>query len=194
MARNVGRTQAELEARLLEAGSGQGQRVQAAGGDPNQWLLQLGPYTLFLHPLDQHWWYWDNPHQAWRDSSFRAGQVTFELRGDEIEVVRTAMAQPAVPATATTWALAWAGDSQPGIRLGPNTLIGRGEGNDVVVKDGLASRRHAVIRAQGDRCTIEDLGSSNGTFVNGVRIAAPTALRPGDIVAIGSTQLVVRAG
>jgi pSer/pThr/pTyr-binding forkhead associated (FHA) protein len=69
-------------------------------------------------------------------------------------------------------------------------VIGR-EGADVNVDDQEASRRHAVVRPAGGGAEIEDLGSLNGTFVNGARIDGPTALSTGDEVRIGSTVLVV---
>ena len=198
MASNLGKTQAQIEAQLLEVSRRQSQASlspEEIVGDPEEWLLPLGPYRLLLNPLDQHWWYYDQPHEAWRDSYYRAGQVTFSLRGDEIDVLRTDVAQPEVATVVATaaWTLTRVADGKRALPLGAETLIGRGGGNHVLLQDDLASRRHAVIRRQGEGYTIEDLGSRNGTFVNGARIAAPTALRPGDTITIGSTQLVVHA-
>jgi hypothetical protein len=62
----------------------------------------------------------------------------------------------------------------------PVTLIGRNESCDLVVSNPLVSRRHCQILWDGVYCTIEDLGSTNGTYVNGQRLAAAYALRPGD--------------
>jgi adenylate cyclase len=65
--------------------------------------------------------------------------------------------------------------------------IGRSDKNDVVLVDDLASRNHAMLQQSGDGLFyITDLGSSNGTLVNGSRIAAPVILRPGDHVKIGN--------
>lgn len=52
----------------------------------------------------------------------------------------------------------------------PQTTIGNDESNDFVVRDGSASRRHAVIRSKRGRLELEDLKSTNGTFLNGIRI------------------------
>jgi hypothetical protein len=68
------------------------------------------------------------------------------------------------------------------------TSIGRSEENDVVVADALASRFHARISHSGDACTITDLGSHNGTFVNGDRIEKTTALKSGDVVGIAGSE------
>jgi pSer/pThr/pTyr-binding forkhead associated (FHA) protein len=55
------------------------------------------------------------------------------------------------------------------------------------------SRRHARFFRQDDRVLVEDLGSRNGTFVNGARIGGPTVLRSGDEVSLGATTLAVVA-
>jgi len=66
----------------------------------------------------------------------------------------------------------------------PNTTVGRWEDNDIVVDDRWVSRYHARIRREDDHYVIEDLGSKNGTFVNGRRISEPTALADGDEVQV----------
>jgi pSer/pThr/pTyr-binding forkhead associated (FHA) protein len=71
--------------------------------------------------------------------------------------------------------------------------IGRGTGADVVIPDQAVSRVHATVRVDGQTLVLEDLGSSNGTLVNGDEIHAPCRLAPGDIVTVGATELVVRA-
>ena len=71
--------------------------------------------------------------------------------------------------------------------------IGRGEGNDVVLRDDrLVSHVHAVIESYGPSFTLRDLGSSNGTFVNGQALVGERALRPGDEIRMGRTQLLFR--
>jgi DNA-binding SARP family transcriptional activator len=77
---------------------------------------------------------------------------------------------------------------------GARVAIGRHEGNDIVLgSDDRASRLHAVLDRVGGGWCLTDLGSSNGTFVNGARITAGRALRQGDQVLIGTTRLVYRA-
>jgi hypothetical protein len=62
----------------------------------------------------------------------------------------------------------------------PVTLIGRNEACDLVISDPLVSRRHCQILWDGVYCTVEDMGSTNGTYVNGQQLTAAYALRPGD--------------
>jgi hypothetical protein len=70
--------------------------------------------------------------------------------------------------------------------LSQDATIGR-EGCDIELSDPEASRRHAMVRREGEAVLIEDLGSTNGTFVNGERVAAPRKLSEGDEVRIGET-------
>ena len=73
-------------------------------------------------------------------------------------------------------------------------IIGRhGEGPGRLADDEEISRSHArVARDDGGAVTIEDLGSTNGTFVNSLRISEPRALAAGDTIELGSTTMVVR--
>jgi predicted component of type VI protein secretion system len=68
--------------------------------------------------------------------------------------------------------------------------IGRLESCEVFVPDDDVSREHATIRRQGEGWVIQDLGSRNGTAVNGKRVKAAATLRPGDEVEIGDLVLV----
>jgi len=73
---------------------------------------------------------------------------------------------------------------------GNQAVIGREEGLDIALQDPESSRRHARVSWQGDQFVIEDLGSTNGTFVNGVQITMPQVLNPGDSIGVGQTALV----
>jgi pSer/pThr/pTyr-binding forkhead associated (FHA) protein len=70
--------------------------------------------------------------------------------------------------------------------------IGRHEESYVVLADPQASRHHAEIAMQGGRWVIRDLGSANGTFVNGQRITRPQVLNPNDLIQIGQTSFWVK--
>ena len=73
------------------------------------------------------------------------------------------------------------------------TVIGRDPGADVVLADPEASARHASFAVGGDGVAVTDLGSANGTFVNGQRLTGSRELRAGDRVRLGATVLEVRA-
>jgi len=68
--------------------------------------------------------------------------------------------------------------------------VGRGNNNDVALpEDEYASGRHARFEPRRDGIWIEDIGSTNGTFVNGIRLTRERKLTPGDVVRIGETDL-----
>ena len=73
---------------------------------------------------------------------------------------------------------------------GGQAVIGREEGLEISLQDPESSRRHSRVSWQAGQFVIEDLGSTNGTFVNGVQITAPQMLNPGDSIGVGQTSLV----
>jgi hypothetical protein len=77
------------------------------------------------------------------------------------------------------------------VDVGPVPLsVGRSEENSLVLEgDGFASARHARVEAGRDGIWLVDLGSTNGTQVNGERIEGRRRLREGDVVRIGDTEL-----
>jgi hypothetical protein len=77
----------------------------------------------------------------------------------------------------------------------PEILIGRDPHAAAMLEgDGFVSARHAMVRVRAGAPTVLDLGSTNGTFVNGARIVAEMPLRIGDEVAVGSTRMVYESG
>lgn len=97
-------------------------------------------------------------------------------------------ALPPLRARASTAAIARADRLPPG-----GLAIGRTTDNQIVVNDPLASRKHARLVAGREGLTIEDLGSANGTFVNGTR-QQRAVLREGDVITIGNIDFVVQQG
>jgi hypothetical protein len=68
--------------------------------------------------------------------------------------------------------------------------FGRSSGNDVELKrDEYASSSHARLEPRRDGVWLEDIGSTNGTYLNGIRLTRPKRLTSGDIVRIGETEL-----
>jgi hypothetical protein len=77
------------------------------------------------------------------------------------------------------------------IALFDGLRIGRNEDNDVTITDGRVSRHHARIVADGDGFAIEDLQSSNGTFVDGAQVQR-ARLHAGASIVVGETVLEIR--
>jgi pSer/pThr/pTyr-binding forkhead associated (FHA) protein len=70
--------------------------------------------------------------------------------------------------------------------------IGRTEQNTVVLSDDMVSRNHVMIQHEGGQFYLIDMGSRNGSFVNGRRLTAPVALREGDRLSFGEARLCFR--
>jgi adenylate cyclase len=79
------------------------------------------------------------------------------------------------------------------VPLGDTTLIGRGPLASLRLSDREVSRKHSQIDKEGDRYVLRDLGSANGTYLNGTRIRASVTLRDGDEIMVGSSKLTFRA-
>jgi adenylate cyclase len=77
--------------------------------------------------------------------------------------------------------------------VGKTLSLGRAKDNNVVFSSNKVSRRHAIVHAQGaSEFSIVDLGSSNGTHLNGRRVIGPIALQHGDVIQIGEQNLTFR--
>ena len=75
------------------------------------------------------------------------------------------------------------------LTAGQEVVIGRHPDCTILVASAQASRRHAVVRCRGDAIAVEDLGSTNGTFVNGRQIEGLHELEPGDRIEVGDVQV-----
>jgi pSer/pThr/pTyr-binding forkhead associated (FHA) protein len=75
---------------------------------------------------------------------------------------------------------------------GAPLLIGRGSDAAIRLDDDYVSTRHARIAASGDQWFVEDLGSTNGTYLGSQRLTQPTTLQLGSKVRIGKTTLELR--
>jgi hypothetical protein len=72
--------------------------------------------------------------------------------------------------------------------LSNGAVIGRGDDIEITLDDSFASSHHARVVAQGDTIVLEDLGSTNGTYLNNERLTGPRPLRVGDKIRIGNSE------
>ncbi len=72
--------------------------------------------------------------------------------------------------------------------LSQGVLLGRGEQADIVLEDSFASSSHARLVPHGDVIVLEDLGSTNGTYLNDEPLRGPQPLHPGDRIRIGDSD------
>ena len=77
------------------------------------------------------------------------------------------------------------------IELDRETTVGRVD-CDLTLDDHQLSQRHLVLRPSGGQLTVEDLGSTNGTVVDGVRIDAPVTVSDGAVVHVGTSEFIVQ--
>jgi len=77
---------------------------------------------------------------------------------------------------------------------GNELIIGRDINADIVINTAEVSRGHARLRLEAGGYILEDLGSTNGTFVNGQRLTAPRVMRPGETIMLGETVTLVYGG
>ncbi|MGE5249446.1 MAG: FHA domain-containing protein [Bacteroidota bacterium] len=73
---------------------------------------------------------------------------------------------------------------------GDQLIVGRDTSSAIAINDAEVSRKHARLTYQGGKYVIEDLGSTNGTFVNGQRLVSPVVLKSGDVISLGE-QIVL---
>lgn len=85
-------------------------------------------------------------------------------------------------------------DSQQGqeFEVGDVVVMGRSDETDVVLNDPYASDFHLRLVSQESGMVLHDLGSTNGTYVNGRRVSAPTELKRGDTIQVGKTVMEIR--
>jgi pSer/pThr/pTyr-binding forkhead associated (FHA) protein len=85
-------------------------------------------------------------------------------------------------------------ESAPGLRAGAaydlsnGAVLGRGGEADIVLEDSFSSSRHARLTPQGDTVVLEDLGSTNGTYLNDEPLGGPQPLHEGDRIRIGDSE------
>src|SRR5215212_5109305 len=78
-------------------------------------------------------------------------------------------------------------------QISGSSVIGRDPSSGIVLDDPEASRRHASVSAEGDTIVVEDLGSTNGTYVAGERLQGSRQVSSGDRIRIGTTVMEVRS-
>jgi hypothetical protein len=80
--------------------------------------------------------------------------------------------------------------SMDAFALFPSTTLGRATDNDVVLSDAWVSLRHARIERRDEEWWLSDLGSQNGTRLNGAPVTTPVPLADGDVIGIGEMEMV----
>jgi thermitase len=124
----------------------------------------------------------------------RRGEEEKRRRGEPFAPVSSSPPIPASPSALPGWGTLTviAGPAQARVYPLQAAAITIGREVDcavVLIGDGSVSRRHAVVRNDGRQVTVEDNGSTHGTFLNAQRVTVPTLVRHGDVLQIGQTLL-----
>lgn len=114
------------------------------------------------------------------------------MRGLHVDASAPASAGGAAGTSASLVVQPPEGGKARAVRLDDNLTVGRAPECDLTIDDTYASQQHARVFARNGAWYVEDLGSTNGTFVNEQRLAAPAQLTPGDTIRIGTTTLELR--
>jgi pSer/pThr/pTyr-binding forkhead associated (FHA) protein len=77
-------------------------------------------------------------------------------------------------------------------KLGPSMAVGRAPECEIRLDDTYVSQQHARIFGKSEKWYVEDLGSTNGTYVNDQKLGAPAQVEPGDKIRVGTTVLELR--
>jgi len=85
-----------------------------------------------------------------------------------------------------------AGEREQIYTFSGEAVIGRGAAADVSIPDPSISRRHALARLEGKTVVLEDLGSANGTSLNGSPVKSATRAEDGDTLKVGAVELELR--
>lgn len=104
------------------------------------------------------------------------------------------MAAPGPPAPPAPLRLVVVNGSNAGEEYGltgKELIIGRDEGSDIKIDDLTVSHNHALLRLRGNKVTIEDLRSLNGTKLNGKVVSKAVAISSGDVIAVGAVKLLI---
>ena len=84
------------------------------------------------------------------------------------------------------------GDPFDQVLEGDSLVLGRSSAAELVLADRFLSRRHARLQREGETWLVEDLGSRNGTLLNGVRVEKPTKISAGDELRLSGSVVMVR--
>jgi pSer/pThr/pTyr-binding forkhead associated (FHA) protein len=129
------------------------------------------------------------PPQTPPEAKIPVGTVVLEANAFD---TKTESPPPEAPPKASLKILLPTGDVFDRELITAETQIGKGPRNDIVIADPAVSTTHAMVRLEGGLYLISDIGSRNGTFVNGERVTESRQLSHGDVITIGLSKLTFR--
>jgi pSer/pThr/pTyr-binding forkhead associated (FHA) protein len=128
---------------------------------------------------------------VWRSMRWVVRGLTVEA-GASRRRGRSQETPPPTPAPSTLLIHPADGGRATTAKVTASMTIGRGSDCELRIEDTYASNQHARLFGRNGAWYVEDLGSTNGTFVNDQRLAAPARVEPGDKIRIGTTVMELR--
>ncbi|MFC7787986.1 FhaA domain-containing protein [Microbacterium sp. MAHUQ-60] len=162
---------------------------------PSDYLVRLSPddherMLTLGHALNDELFALLSQHARTQGYSF-AGVLRISLEADE----RVSTGTVQISSSSVESSVSWQGvieiDGRHHTLSRARTVIGRGSDADLAISDAGSSRRHAEVLWDGERAMLRDLGSTNGTKINGEKVRE-AALSPGTVFTIGRTELTFR--
>lgn len=162
---------------------------------PSDYLVRLSPddYERMLslgHALNDELFALLTKHARTQGYSF-SGPLHISIEGDAQVATGTVRVNSSSVESSVSWQGVVEVDGREHPLTSARTVIGRGSDAGITIADAGSSRRHAEILWDGERAMLRDLGSTNGTKVDGQKIRE-AALAPGSTFTIGRTQLTFR--
>jgi hypothetical protein len=130
----------------------------------------------------------------WRSMRWVVRGLTVEpsARGRSGRAGKNDAAAPAMPEGPTSLVVYADGAKPRTVKLAASMVMGRSPECELLIDDTYASQQHARIFGKNGSWYVEDLGSTNGTYVNDQQLAAPAMIQPGDRIRVGTTVLELR--
>lgn len=162
---------------------------------PNTFEVRMAPadeerMRALGNTLDEELHHLVDAHAAAQGFSF-AGPVTISIRPDAQLSTGTVRVASRTAAGQVAWRGVLEVDGKAHPLTKSRTVIGRGTDADITISDAGASRRHAEVLWDGERAMVRDMGSTNGTKLDGHKIGE-AALPPDGVISIGHTRLTFR--
>jgi hypothetical protein len=190
------KSQVEIETRLFHPISNPlnlSMTIREVFGEIDEWILELGPFRLFLNPFNRRWLYYDPIHDSWEDTGYNLGEVRFFMEADELRTEKILPENQIVAPQTELKLVAVHGPAEgKEFPLSPQTLIGAEKINDIQLDEKNVSDHHAMILQHKEGFTMVVLNREYGTYLNGSQVSDLVELHEGDSISLGSTTFVVK--
>lgn len=144
-----------------------------------RWCLLALVYLFFFRVLQATWFSTAPSVRAKADGPAAATKSKRSLRPKKADILTLTIVEP--PEAAGT-----------SFRVNGSLSIGRAAGCEITLDDTFISQVHARVALSESGVVVEDLGSTNGTYLNRKRVTAPVVVQPGDVIQVGSTVMELR--